>query len=167
MCPPHSAAPCWDTFILSWGSQGPRPASRNEWTGLAWEVMSRNKSYLVHVSSVNWLIPTISGGLFPLGVRLYQFCGAPCQALYRAINTFWFSQIITLTGLRSAQCGKRLLMWLLISSFLRSASRDGAPKHMVSDKGVQFFNNMFESVMAAVGSVHRLTRAYQSQTNQT
>lgn len=46
-------------------------------------------------------------------------------------------------------------------------SRHGAPTHIVSDRGTQFVSEFFESVVAALGSEHRLTTAYHPQSNQT
>lgn len=46
-------------------------------------------------------------------------------------------------------------------------ARHGAPKYLVSDRGVQFVSVFFETVVASLGSVHRLTTAYHPQSNQT
>ena len=46
-------------------------------------------------------------------------------------------------------------------------ARHGAPRHLVSDRGVQFVSDVFESVVREMGTVHRLTTAYHPQSNQT
>lgn len=71
----------------------------------------------------------------------------------------------SLSGLRSAQCGKQLAMWLRIGS--RVFARYGAPKQLVSDRDVQFVSDILESVGAAMGTVHRLNTADHPQSNQT
>uniref|UniRef100_A0A3B3QYN6 Integrase catalytic domain-containing protein n=1 Tax=Paramormyrops kingsleyae TaxID=1676925 RepID=A0A3B3QYN6_9TELE len=46
-------------------------------------------------------------------------------------------------------------------------ARHGAPKYLVSDRGVQFVSDLFEAVVATIGTAHRLTTAYHPQSNQT
>ncbi|KAK3542197.1 hypothetical protein QTP86_017593 [Hemibagrus guttatus] len=46
-------------------------------------------------------------------------------------------------------------------------SRHGAPTYLISDRGSPFVSDLFERVLAALGTEHRLTTAYHPQTNAT
>uniref|UniRef100_A0A8C5G2M7 Gypsy retrotransposon integrase-like protein 1 n=1 Tax=Gouania willdenowi TaxID=441366 RepID=A0A8C5G2M7_GOUWI len=46
-------------------------------------------------------------------------------------------------------------------------ARHGAPTYLISDRGSPFVSELFEHVVSALGSVHRLTTAYHPQTNAT
>ncbi|KAK3529641.1 hypothetical protein QTP70_032518, partial [Hemibagrus guttatus] len=46
-------------------------------------------------------------------------------------------------------------------------SRHGAPTYLISDRGSPFVSDLFEQVLAALGTEHRLTTAYHPQTNAT
>lgn len=46
-------------------------------------------------------------------------------------------------------------------------ARHGVPKYLVSDRGVQFVSAVFDLVVRAMGTTHRLTTAYHPQSNQT
>uniref|UniRef100_A0A3Q4GD24 Gypsy retrotransposon integrase-like protein 1 n=1 Tax=Neolamprologus brichardi TaxID=32507 RepID=A0A3Q4GD24_NEOBR len=46
-------------------------------------------------------------------------------------------------------------------------ARHGTPTYLISDRGSPFVSELFEHVVSALGSVHRLTTAYQPQTNAT
>uniref|UniRef100_A0A3Q4HJ14 Integrase catalytic domain-containing protein n=1 Tax=Neolamprologus brichardi TaxID=32507 RepID=A0A3Q4HJ14_NEOBR len=46
-------------------------------------------------------------------------------------------------------------------------ARQGTPTYLISDRGSPFVSEFFEHVVSALGSVHRLTTAYQPQTNAT
>uniref|UniRef100_A0A671L2F5 Integrase catalytic domain-containing protein n=1 Tax=Sinocyclocheilus anshuiensis TaxID=1608454 RepID=A0A671L2F5_9TELE len=46
-------------------------------------------------------------------------------------------------------------------------ARYGAPRHLISDRGVPFVSALFNKVVEIVGSDHRLTTAYHPQTNAT
>lgn len=46
-------------------------------------------------------------------------------------------------------------------------ARHGAPSYLLSDRGTSFVNDLFENVVAAFGTEHRLTTAYHPQMNAT
>uniref|UniRef100_A0A3P8NDI9 Integrase catalytic domain-containing protein n=1 Tax=Astatotilapia calliptera TaxID=8154 RepID=A0A3P8NDI9_ASTCA len=46
-------------------------------------------------------------------------------------------------------------------------ARHGTPTYLISDRGSPFVSELFEHVVSALGSVHRLTTAYHPQTNAT
>uniref|UniRef100_A0A3P9D8I3 Gypsy retrotransposon integrase-like protein 1 n=1 Tax=Maylandia zebra TaxID=106582 RepID=A0A3P9D8I3_9CICH len=46
-------------------------------------------------------------------------------------------------------------------------ARHGTPTYLISDRGSPFVSELFEHVVSALGSVHRLTMAYHPQTNAT
>lgn len=46
-------------------------------------------------------------------------------------------------------------------------ARHSAPTYLISDHGAPFVSNLFEYVVATLGTEHRLTTAYHPQTNAT
>lgn len=43
----------------------------------------------------------------------------------------------------------------------------GAPSYLISDRGTPFMNELFEHIVSTLGTEHRLTTAYNPQTNAT
>lgn len=74
----------------------------------------------------------------------------------------YFSKWVEVSAVRSATAQ------VAASKFLSEIfARHGAPTYLISDRGTPFVSNLFEHVVAALGTEHRLTTAYHPQTNAT
>lgn len=81
---------------------------------------------------------------------------------YLIVFVDYFSKWVEVSAVRSATAQ------VAASKFLSEIyARHGAPVFLISDRGTPFVSNLFEHVVAALGTEHRLTTAYHPQTNAT
>ncbi len=74
----------------------------------------------------------------------------------------YFSKCVEVSAVRSATAQ------VAASKFLAEIfARHGTPTYLISDRGTPFVSKLFEHVIAALGTEHRLTMAYHPQTNAT